>query len=110
MCGQKGDAESAAQLLEARASFLVAHRKYLDAEAVQGAESAAAKERMQNTPATHLIASRGVWHVCCTLGTGLHSQATRVGLARSVNQGRCYASDRLSCQAYSESSEVHVNC
>lgn len=50
-------------------SFLKhAHRSWsptentLTAEAGQGAESAAAKERMQNTPATHLIASRGVWH------------------------------------------------
>lgn len=53
---------SAAQLLEARASLLVAHRKYLDAQRGQGGqggvESVAAKESMQNTPATRLIASR----------------------------------------------------
>lgn len=67
---------SAAQLLEARASLLVAHRKYLDAQRGQGgAESAAAKERMQNTPATRLIASRRRWGkglelVYCTLRQG----------------------------------------
>lgn len=71
---------SAAQLLEARASLLVAHRKYLDAQRGQGGqggvESAAAEESMQNTPATRLIASRegcgggGGGFVCCTLRQG----------------------------------------
>lgn len=72
---------SAAQLLEARASLLVAHRKYLDAQRGQGgqggAESAAAEERMQNTPATRLIASRrgcggGGGELFAAQGAGLH--------------------------------------